>query len=61
MRLKVICGTSGGIKDVCEYTRQERLVFDVDKFKVDNPDVYSQFTTTGAMSVRANVKRSRDY
>ncbi len=61
MRLKVICGTSGGIKDICEYTRQERLVFDVDKFKVDNPDVYSQFTTTGAMSVRTNVKRSRDY
>ena len=32
----------------------------VDKFKVDYPDVRSQFTTLGTTTRRATVKRSRD-
>ena len=61
MRLKVICGNSGGIRGICEYVRQEKPVFDVDRFKVENPDVYSQFVTQGPMATRTSVKRSRDY
>ncbi len=61
MKLKVICGDARGIRGVCEYVREDRLTFDVDRFKVEHPDVHSRFTTLGTTTRRATVKRSRDY
>ncbi len=61
MRLKAICGTAGGIDGVCTYTREDKMSFDAERFKEDNPSLYQEFTSLGKARRTAVVMRSRDY
>ena len=61
MRLKAICGTAGEIDGVCTYTREDKMSFDAERFKDDNPSLYQEFTSLGKARRTATVSRSRDY
>jgi hypothetical protein len=55
IELKVACGENRGFTDVCEYIREDIMTFDIDRFKLERPDLYQEFTFKGLPQRRFRV------
>ena len=59
--LKVLCGETQGIENICTWKRENKIDFDLETFKLENPDLATSFMVSSGGRPRFGVYDYRQY
>ena len=59
--LKVLCGETQGIENICTWKRENKIDFDLETFKKENPDLATSFMVSSGGRPRFGVYDYRQY